>query len=694
MIRSRRAAAALLVALIGCDGTEPPADPTTCELANERMGETVCVESVATRSVWEALALDAPQVDIGNALKYLVPVDESAPLPAMFVNSQRFKLHYDFLLEVFPEHYAAMTWAQYVAMVISPPDRVYWGGDVSEYLEAGGKTRFGFIVWDDPADEASMPSYDDVLYVWRELQPRFSLDELMFVPASQNQREAVASWTSAPFAIRGEDHLTYEAYNEAVGFGTLRLQPLDTLEADSLAGGFGYQDLLVLDEAPMDLSRVVSGVVTGTRQAALSHVNVRMSTRGTPNCYTAEPWTKLAGWEGQLVRLECAGDALLVSAATTEEAEAWWTSIRPDPVTVEPPDTEWTALVPLLDVPTDTETERHRNFLRFGAKGANLATLYQRIDPGPQFDGFLIPFALYSRFLDHRWAAPVADGTEALSFAETIAAWHADPAFLTNAALRSERLAALRAAMLAAPVDPADLLAIRTMVEAEFGGGDVMVRFRSSSNAEDGVVFSGAGLYDSVSACVADELDDDSAGPSRCDDDKDEEKLVADALRAVWASTWNSGAWEERAWYGMEQADVAMAILVNDQSEREQANIVAFTGNPTNADTRWLVEAQAGDIDVVAAEAGVSPERTLLTVMFDAVTGIERVDGSSEVPEGEFVLSDARLYEVGALLAEVEAVMPHDGALDGLTFLWDTEQKLLDDGRLVIKQVRPFARGE
>ena len=425
MIWSRRAALALLVALLGCDGATTP-DPTTCDLANEQMGVTVCVESVATRSVWELLSLDAPQVDIANALKYLVPTDDSVPLPAMFVNSRGFNLHYDFLLAVFPEHYAALTWAQYVAMVISPADRQYWGGDVSEYLESGGKTRFGFIVWDDPADEASMPSYDDVLYVWRELQPRFSLGELMFVPASQNQRDAVAAWTDAPFAIRGEDHITYEPYNEAVGYGTLRFQPLETLEADSLAGAFGYQDLLVLDEAPMDLGRVVSGVVTGTRQAALSHVNVRMSARGTPNCFTAEPWTKLAGWEGQLVRLECAEDALLVSAASPEEAQAWWESIRPDPVTIAAADTEWTALVPLLDAPTDTEGERHQNFLRFGAKGANLATLYQRIDPGPQFDGFLIPFAFYSRFLENRWDAPVAEGTEALSFAETIVAWHAE----------------------------------------------------------------------------------------------------------------------------------------------------------------------------------------------------------------------------------------------------------------------------
>ncbi len=114
-----------------------------------------------------------------------------------------------------------------------------------------------------------------------------------------------------------------------------------------------------------------------------------------------------------------------------------------------------------------------------------------------------------------------------------------------------------------------------------------MVRLRSSSNAEDGLAFSGAGLYESASACLADSTDADGDGPSRCDPDKDDERTVEDALRTVWASLWSEGAWEERAWYGIDPLDVAMGVLVNEQSEDEEANIVAFTGTPTAADARW-----------------------------------------------------------------------------------------------------------
>ncbi|HYD48543.1 MAG TPA: hypothetical protein VEB21_09355, partial [Terriglobales bacterium] len=43
------------------------------------------------------------------------------------------------------------------------------------------------------------------------------------------------------------------------------------------------------------------------------------------------------------------------------------------------------------------------------------------------------------------------------------------------------------------------------------------IRFRSSTNVEDSDVFTGAGLYESESGCLADDTDDDEAGPSHCD---------------------------------------------------------------------------------------------------------------------------------------------------------------------------------
>jgi hypothetical protein len=221
-----------------------------------------------------------------------------------------------------------------------------------------------------------------------------------------------------------------------------------------------------------------------------------------------------------------------------------------------------------------------------------------------------------------------------------------------------------------------------------------MLRFRSSSNAEDAIAFSGAGLYDSFSGCLADDLDGEVNGPSRCDAFEKSEKTVTRALARVWASLWNAEAYDEREWYGIDHQRAAMAVLVDPRAKGELANIVAFSGNPTTpGDDRYLVNAQAGELDVVLPIPGVFPEETLLDVADGAVTGIHRRRGSSQVPAGTYVLQDAQLQEIGGVLWQIVQAFPVDGTIpSGATLLLDTEWKILSDGKLVVKQVRPYLR--
>ncbi|MCK6525567.1 PEP/pyruvate-binding domain-containing protein, partial [Myxococcota bacterium] len=200
--------------------------------------------------------------------------------------------------------------------------------------------------------------------------------------------------------------------------------------------------------------------------------------------------------------------------------------------------------------------------------------------------------------------------------------------------------------------------------------------------------------YQSESACAADELDGDTAGPSLCDPDTNKERSLSAALGEVFASVWATEAWEEREWYGIDHLQAEMAVLVNTRSKDEQANIVAFTGNPNDIeDDRLLVNAQLGAWDVVSAEPGVVPEKVYLTVSDGVVTKIERVSPSSQVESGEVVLTDAQLEALGAALVEITEVMPLDHSpAAGHDVVWDTEWKVLEDGRLVVKQIRPFQR--
>lgn len=676
-----------------------------CAEAQERLGHRVCVHEVSDAKTWSEITFATTALDQERTTTYLVPARDDARVPPVFIDASAFEAseqfhHYTFLTESAPDlellqfdEYLELIGASTAAAGFDPGRREWFAGDVTEFIVLGGDNLFGFTIWDQGTNPAATITCEQFLQVYDVVAGRLAIDgPVAAVPANDLQREVLASCsvcTHDPEIAFG-----YELYTKAKRCGTARLYTLEELTAAEAAAEFGWQDILITDQAPLDIQTIIAGIVTGTRQGELSHLNVRSAARGTPNCYLEGAYELLASWDGQLISLECGPDRVDVLPVTPEEYERCNEGFKPEPVDVIPADLTWTDLVPLLDLPTDTADERRTAVGRFGSKGANLAVLYQRIDPELQLTGFLIPAHYYDAFVrDSSWSVDLGSGPETLTFAETIARFLDDPDFLTDGAVRRERLAALRTSMESAPCDPALASAIEAAIRATYEGrDDVMVRFRSSSNAEDSLRFSGAGLYDSTSVCLADERDADASGPSRCDPDQPDERDVCRGLRRVWASLWNMKAFEERAWYGIDHRQVAMGILVNTRTKGELANIVAFSGNPLLwRDKRYLVNAQLGELDVVAAVPGVWPEKDLLTIENGLVTKIERARGSTELPEGEVVLDDALLRELGAALSTIVEVYPVDADLSETDHvLLDTEWKLRSDGRLAIKQVRPF----
>ncbi len=675
----------------------PGEDCRACEEAEARLGGRACVCRVPDRELWASITVPTGVPFELRATKFTLPARDDARLPALFMDASAFRLHYDFLRESFPDRFGSLETWEYLALIEDPEQREFYAGTITEYALGGQVVLYGFTLWDDPADAATTITCEQARAAYATIDERFELLPLAFVPSTANQRELLPSCDIPTYdADRGLD---YEAYTEGVGYGTLRRYTLAEFGEATEEQAFGWQDILVLEEAPTDIEVVISGAVTGTQQGALSHLNVRSAARGTPNCYIENAYDLFAPWEGELVRLECGSGFFAVEPATAEEASAFWATLRPPSLTVPLPDREASAFADLLDVPTGTPEERATALMRYGAKGANLATLYQRInqsgdggiDENIELPGFLVPMRHYLDFFESRaWTVDLGSGPEERTFAETVDAWLDDDVFRSDGGVRRQRLESLRDAMEDAPVD----LDLSSPIRDIFGTDTLMLRFRSSSNAEDALEFSGAGLYDSVSGCLADDLDGDEVGPSRCDATQDDERTVSRALRKVWASLWNAAAYSEREWYGIEQTSVAMGVLVDPRIQNELANIVAFSGNPTSSeDDRYLINAQAGELDVVTSEPGVFPEEELLTLVDGAVTSIERQRGSSELPAGTWVLQDAELEQIGSLLWQIVEFFPVDATVpEGATVLLDTEWKVRSDGSLVVKQVRPFLR--
>ena len=637
--------------------------------------------------------------------KYVLPArPDPELLPVLFQNTTRFPLHQDFLTSVFPDpnfanQFQFVGGEDYDRLVGRRGTRAYFVGSVSRRrLDEG--VVYAFTVFADvgfSADETLQ--VEEVAQAFQTLQREFELDPLVYLPDSGQARESARNWKKPPFPVLFEDELSdtpaagaYEPYTLGVGYGRVRLYDEEAFNAASARGQLSFQEILVLDFTPRDIEGVVGGVVTARVQGELSHWSIRAARRGTPNAFLSSAETALGPLEGELVRLEVTTNELVVEPTTLEDAEAFWAAARPSLGDLPEFDAQYAALDSLLEIDLTIPSPEGR----FGGKATHLARLQQLLRGGP-FDrfvarGFGIPFRYSSEFFEANTIQSVLNPGRTVTYAAYLRELSTWDDFLSDASLRFETLKSFRSFVEEHGVVSGDLVRhLADRIQEVFGSTESRVRFRSSSNVEDLLEFNGAGLYDSTSVCVADDLDGDDRGPSACDPQRNDERGIARGLKRVWASLWSFRAFEERAFFQIAQENAAMGVLVTRAFPDEEANGVAFTGNPRDGlDQRYLVTVQAGEASVVSPEPGEVPERNLVGILDGRAVTIDRVLRSTLVPAGDLVLSDERLIELSELMAYVDRnlVLPLEGH-PREQILLDFEFKL-DDGTLAIKQVRPF----
>ena len=329
---------------------------------------------------------------------------------------------------------------------------------------------------------------------------------------------------------------------------------------------------------------------------------------------------------------------------------------------------------------------RARAHARYGSKAAHLMTLAP-LAPELTVPGAALPFGWYRAFM----ALPLREGVEQTR-ADALQQVLASSGQTTPE--RARALDALRQSFEEEGTLPAGLVeAVAAAIPQVVGGPEVMVRFRSSSNLEDAIGFSGAGLYESTSVCIADSLDEDDEGPSRCDPDVPEERTIERGARRVWASLWSFAAVEQRDWHRVDHQRARMAILVTPRFEDERLSAVAFSRNPTApTDLRVLIDAQADELSVVSPEPGVSAE----TVLVDDGGEVRLVRQARPLPAGGRVLSDVHARRIATAVRAWEHEYPLDlpPGVDRERVLLDSEWKVDARGRLWVKQIRPFLRPE
>jgi hypothetical protein len=665
------------------------ANENSCASRNAKLQRLVCLNKIVSANDWHRIAKPSSVKTVQRISKWMMPANQDARLSqGFFVNTNVFKLHWKMLKGVYPDLFPGITALKYSLLVIQ--DRPEFNsGEIKERLYKG-KTIYTFSVWGNPSLKKTDISFEEVLDNYQAISEIFPLRPLLFEPSNRSQRLLSKRWGSKDFSVFRNSKIEYEVYSQQQSYGYLKLLSTDGLEEAQKDFSIGYQDLLVLDEAPIELNQPIAGSVTASRQADLSHLNILNIARGTPNCFIKNAHKALAGWQGKLVLFSCNEFDWNIEIASLEDAQSWWARRQSNSVDIIETNRKITELSSLLELPIKTTKQRELAVSVYGSKGANLAGLYQNIDPQYQLKGFLIPAYYYQQFMTEQgWQKDLGTGEKWVSFAETIDTWLGDDEFQSSSAIRHKRLKKLRKAMRRAGVSSDLLKALSINIREVWGNDNTMVRFRSSSNAEDALGFSGAGLYDSTSACLADEIDQSETGSSKCDQDKNKRRTLSRALKKVWASLWSSRAFEEREWYGVNHRVVSMSILVNTRSKDERANMVVFSGDPDSKDNRVLINSQLGHLSVVSDDGGVFPERIIIDNNGDQYKVVDRQSSSEKKTP---IISNKIAVDIAELMANIELTYPSSKPTEGSKLLLDTEWKILKDGRLIIKQIRPFIR--
>lgn len=699
---------ALTGVVSGCSSNDTPGTSTTGDSAGSAGSVVATGQSAggAGNSGAAGSAVDSGpplvegtcQIDAAAAPKYVqklnctadfealasVPLDDSIPgarsgkvvldrfdNQLYFQNTNVYKIHYEFAANQLSggDRPMVTTLADFNQVEYFEPERRFMLGAVTYYT--------GPKVWAlevAPYDTAAPELIEEL---WNAVkQAAFFGPKLVFHPTSEAVA-VTAKTLPSTIPIRSTDDIyagiDYQPLNLGESVGKLRFVQAAALEHTYL----GFRDIVVLDNVPNDIS-VVAGLITQDFQTPLSHVNVLAQNRKTPNMGLRNATTnpQLKALDGKWVKLTVNAFDWSIAEVTQAEAEAFWESHKPQKVTL--PELDLT-ITDLRDLELVTEHVAGKKVTRdaiskavraFGAKAANYSAL-MHIDKVPIKKAFGIPVFYYVQFMQEN------------GFDTRVKNLLADAKFREDPAEREAQLKALRDAIKAAPLNAEFTAKLKAKLDADYPGE--LMRYRTSTNAEDLAGFPCAGCYDSHTG-----------------DPADWEGDMLYAIKQTWATVWLFRTFEEREYQSIDHLGVAMALLVHHNFPDEEANGVAVTANPydpTGNAPGFYVNVQfGGDAEVVAPPEGVTSDSFIYQYTYPN-SPIIYLTHSNLVPEGTTVLTTRQVRDLGTALEAIhnafsDAYGPGSGnngwyAMD-VEFKFDDEADPAAGPVLYVKQARPY----
>jgi hypothetical protein len=615
-------------------------------------------------------------------VKFAIVLNE--PFRVYYQNSAKYDFHYDFAVTRL-EPFRNLTPVQFDQVALHTNQQQVLLGTVL-FPPYPNDSEFGiqFVGLDAYPPEFVARNFDLV----RATVAGNTNVSAFYVPAYE--QAASAETNRAYFAERGiqlaaaDRWITGDdVYSTGWALGRLKYFPGTEINAAFTDGRLLPQDILLTDGVPAEVP-VLAGILTLTPSTPNSHVAILAKTFGVPFAYVSDPAQRerLQQLTGKDIVLRL--DPSFFNVRVIELESTMDPALREEILGLKAPPK--LNIVPkarygALTASTDNLTPADIKY--FGGKASNFGLLRRQI-PSRSPTAIAISFDLWDAFLDQT----LPGGSTLRALIQGRLSGYTYP---PNVAQLKTDLAAIRE-LIRGDTDFSAAQKEGIIAALSIFDNSRNIRFRSSTNVEDSEQFTGAGLYDSYSGCLLDDLDADNIGPSQCDPSENNERGVFRAIKRVYASFYNDNAFIERLRHEIDEETVGMGILVHHSTpdDIELANgvatIKAVRGGEFDSTDGDLVT-QKGAVSVTNPDGSARPE---------VVQGYHHSQGaggflkqrSSLVPLGANVLAwDAEYVELMNLFAKVA-----DGFYQYFPnkrdFTLDFEYKKVVPGVLDIKQVR------
>ena len=446
----------------------------------------------------------------------------------------------------------------------------------------------------------------------------------------------------------------FQSVSKFTGKGKLRKIELSELSNSSI----DEDDIILINGTPLQLAGV-SGIITTDLQTPLSHLSILGQNRKIPVMALKDAWgdENINSLIGKQIELTVSIDGFTIS-----ETNGLSNSKKERKRLYLKKNLNEKELIKAKDFNRKTA-----NYC--GYKAENFGILYQlaeKMDFSVPEAAFGIPFYYYQQH---------AEKSEVIGLITQLEN-HSNP---------KELLSTIREKIKSTPVDSTLILNIENQLEGMSSFN--RFRFRSSTNAEDMKGFSGAGLYSSKTALTGSNIVE-----------KDEGKTIENALRKVWASLWKDSAYDERAYFNIQQEDVMMGILVHRSFPDEEVNGVAISKNLYRENNLgFVVNAQLGDSSVVQPNPAITCDQficypTQESGFYTQNQTIEIITTSS-LNDFNLVMTSDEIYRLANVIQGIKKYFYYRDFTSATfnEYALDFEFKLEKDSReLYLKQVRPF----